>query len=210
MDDDRTKTLADEIRTYEWAVFTSPSGVEVFFEAIEKIGLDTRVFWDVKVAAVGKATADELKGHGIKADLCPQKYSGESLGAELAGKVTGKVILLRADKCGSGLTDKLDEAGIEYTDFALYRTEYECVNNITDEINCGNIGFVTFTSASTVRAFMAAHPDADINRFTGVCIGEQTAAEAERFGINYIVSDEAVIDSMAEGMADFVRKQGDR
>lgn len=51
---------------------------------------------------------------------------------------------------------------------------------------------------------MAAHPDADLSRFTGVCIGEQTAAEAKSMGIKYIVSDKATVDSMIESMVDFV------
>lgn len=205
MDEERTKLLIQELKGHDWAVFTSPTGVELFFKAIEECGFDARILGDTKIAAVGSATAAELKKHGIRADLSPKKYDGENLGTELAEKTADeRALLIRADKCGTGLTNKLINAGVEYTDFAIYHTEYECAGNITEMINSGKVDFVTFTSASTVRAFMASHSDADLSRFTGVCIGEQTAAEAKSMGIKYIVSDKATVESMIESMVDFV------
>ena len=45
--------------------------------------------------------------------------------------------------------------------------------------------FVTFTSASTVKGFVSAvGGDADFSRFTGLCIGKQTAGEAEKHHIS--------------------------
>ena len=57
---------------------------------------------------------------------------------------------------------------------------------------------VTFTSASTVRGFARSLPDADYSNIIGCCIGRQTAAEAEQYGIPVRIAEKATMDSLIE------------
>ena len=58
---------------------------------------------------------------------------------------------------------------------------------------------MTFTSASTVKGFVSAvGGDADFSRFTGLCIGKQTAGEAEKHHISVKTAGKAAIDALVE------------
>ena len=58
---------------------------------------------------------------------------------------------------------------------------------------------MTFTSASTVKGFVSAvGTDADFGRILGLCIGEQTASEARKYGIPVKIAKKAAIDALVE------------
>ena len=58
---------------------------------------------------------------------------------------------------------------------------------------------VTFTSASTVKGFVSSvGEDVNFSRMVGMCIGQQTAAEAKKFGIPVRVAREATMDALVE------------
>ena len=58
---------------------------------------------------------------------------------------------------------------------------------------------MTFTSASTVRGFVSAvGADADFSGLVGLCIGEQTAGEAQKYGIQVKIAEKAAIESLVE------------
>ena len=57
----------------------------------------------------------------------------------------------------------------------------------------GEIDYITFTSGSTVKGFVNALKDAEIEKVCAVCIGKQTQKEAERlFGHPDDLDHEAV------------------
>lgn len=64
---------------YDWAIFTSRYTVDFVFDRLTELGLDTRLFAGVRVAAVGQATARELAKRGLRADLVPVVESSEGL-----------------------------------------------------------------------------------------------------------------------------------
>ena len=73
------------LEEYQWLVFTSPSGVDIFFdEFLRKMQKDVRALGAMKIAALGGGTARALRARGIFPDLMPQTYDGASLGQELA------------------------------------------------------------------------------------------------------------------------------
>ena len=87
-------------------------------------------------------------------------------------------------------------------DIPLYDTAHriygeECCR-IKEGMKRGEIDAVTFTSASTVRGFVEAVGDMDYTSCRAVCIGRQTAAEAAKYGMRLMISEEASIDSMVE------------
>ena len=183
----------------EWLALTSPAGVDAVWACLEGKGLDARALGGLKLAAIGPGTAKALAGHGLRADYIPEVYDAAHLGAGLPAR--GRALILRAEMGSPALTEALKGRNIGYDDVACYRTVYE--NPRSDELRAavesGAAGIVTFTSASTVKGFVASvGEDADFSRMVGACIGAQTAAEARKHGIPAAVAREATMDALVE------------
>lgn len=197
----RLTEAVEALERYEWVVFTSPAGVEVFWDHLHRRGKDARALGGRCLGAIGPGTAEALKKHGLLADLAPEIYDGAHLGAALVERAGGRVLLPRAAEGGAALTQALERAGIPYDDIPIYRTVYEtaAVAALQAAVAAGTVDAVTFTSASTVRGFLAAvGEEADCSKVLGVCIGEQTAAQARQAGIPVIIAEEATIDALIQ------------
>ena len=197
------------IDSYEWLCFTSPAGVTTLFDHLEEHNLDVRALGRIRIAAIGPGTNKELKKHGLSADLIPEIYDGDHLGQALAAKKPlGKVLILRAQWGTEDLTDRLREANISYEDVRVYETRYACphAEEVKAMLNSDAPMMVTFTSASTVKGFVGAMGDFDPASILGVCIGEQTRAEAEKHHIPCIMAEKATMDALIDAMEAYVLK----
>lgn len=187
------------ISSYEWLVFTSPAGVECMWDELKRSGKDARALGSVKLAAIGSGTEKALNKCGLSADLIPTVYDAEHLGAELAGKAGGRVLILRAEIGSPALTERLSDAKIAFDDIAVYRTIYKNDRSaeLRKALENGELELVTFTSASTVRGFVGSvGEDADFSKIRGMCIGSQTADEAKKYGIPVAIAEKATIDAL--------------
>ena len=192
----------------EWIVFTSPIGVRVFFEQLEKEAWDLRRLFagktQIKIAAIGSATAAALKEHGLFADIVPKIYNAGELGKTLADNLSAhsSVTIFRAEEGSFELIPPLTESGAQVKDIPLYRTEYEVSSLLRHKIEKmfqkEEIDAVTFTSASTVKGFVEAMKNIELQNVSAVCIGEQTAAEAQKYGMKIQVAERADMDAMTE------------
>ena len=190
----------------EWMVFTSPAGADLFFDQLMELGMDLRSLLvrgaEVRIAAIGSGTAAALGKRGLIPDLVPRVYSAAALGEALAETAAegSRITVARAEKGSEELLPPLLKAGLDVDDIPLYRTLYETHPLLKDRIRelleQGRIDAVTFTSASTVRGFTGAVECADYTGIRAVCIGEQTAAEAAKYGMQIQVSDQASMDAM--------------
>lgn len=186
---------------YEWLGFTSAAGVDAFWTCLRAQGKDARALGSVKLAAIGPATGKRLDAHGLTADLIPEVYDAAHMGAALAKAAKGKILLLRAEEGSPALTDALAAAGVAFDDIPVYRTIYDNPHSaqVREELEAGSIDYVTFTSASTVKGFVSAvGEEADFNKITGLCIGEQTAAEARKYDIPVKIAEKATVGALAE------------
>ena len=184
---------------YEWLAFTSPAGVEAAWRCLGRLGRDARALGTIKLAAIGGGTAKALAGHGLSADLVPEVYDARHLGMALAGAAKARVLILRAQEGSPALTEALSGAGVSYDDIAVYRTIYQNPRwaELRRALDAGELELVTFTSASTVKGFVSAvGADADFGKIVGLCIGEQTAGEAEKHGIPVQVAEKATVDAL--------------
>lgn len=195
----------ERLGDYRWLAFTSPAGVETLWRWLDKRGKDARTLGGVKLAAIGPGTARALAAHGLKADYVPQVYDAAHLGAGLPAG--GRVLLLRAEEGSPALTDALAERNIPYNDVAVYRTVYDNPRSqaLREGVETGKVRLVTFTSASTVKGFVSSVGEGtDFSRLVGVCIGAQTAAEAQRHHIPVRVAREATMDALVESILEGV------
>lgn len=195
---------------YEWLAFTSPAGVETVWRCLGRLGRDARAFGTIKLAAIGGGTAKALEGHGLSADLVPEVYDARHLGMALAGAAKARVLILRAQEGSPALTEALSGAGVSYDDIAVYRTIYQNPRwaELRRALDAGELAYVTFTSASTVKGFVSTvGADADFGKIVGLCIGEQTAGEAEKHGIPVQVAEKATVDALVALAAKVCRER---
>ncbi len=191
------------IGDYAYLGFTSPAGVEYFFELLEELELDVRCIGSIKLAAIGSATAKALKKRGLRVDLMPSCYNSTALGRLLNESVpqNGRVLLLRSKAGSKELVDEIQKGRqIPVTDLAIYDTVYykSSAVEIQPLIENGPPAVVMFTSASTVRGFVQAAPGLDASKVRAVCIGQATAAEASRYGMQvWVAKKESVPDMVA-------------
>lgn len=197
------ETIFQNLFTYQWIVFTSGAGVELFFEELKKRKLDVRSLYFCKFAVVGSGTAKVLEEHGMYANVIPKEFHGKSLGETLLNHVApkDKILIPRGSLGGKEILEVLLKGKeLDVTDFPLYDTLYEeqGVLDLRERLREGDIDYGVFTSASAVRGFMAWVKEEDLSGLTAVCIGEKTKEEARKYGMKTLVSKEATMDSMVE------------
>ena len=205
-----------DISDYTWIVFTSPTGVRVFFEELQRQRFDVRRFSGVKFAVIGTGTAKELEKHGFYADLMPEVFDAAHLGAALAKVCShARVLIPRAAIGSQELLAELQKAeGVQADDIAIYDTVYGLQEDpeaspvqIKRELEQGAETYVLFTSASTVKGFAAAAGDIAYTDVQAICIGAQTKAAADAYGMQTYMAERATIDSLIEKLEEVHREK---
>ena len=175
-----------KISDYEFIAFTSVTGVEAFFELLRDSNRDIRETGNAKIAAIGQATADALKNHGLKVNFIPEIFDLENLTCGLVkiAKNSGKILIFRALNGPSIKNqDKFDE-------ICIYKTDFVKLNHVPKDLD-----MIIFTSASTVKGF--AESVKNFREVKAVCIGRQSAEEAEENGfINIKIAKRAAIEDI--------------
>ena len=187
--------LADFSRYFDWVVFTSPNAVELFFAEYFRQTSDLRELGQVKIAAVGPATAQKLNALHLRVELQPEIYTTARLaecfsGMDIAGK---RFCLPHGNLADPLLANRLRELGGTVEEWMLYETRPE-----TDDITGARARYlregahwITFTSSSTVENWDALQlqPAAGAPRPKAVSLGPVTSATLRKFG--YEVAAEA-------------------
>lgn len=201
-DQSRLKAALEEMEAYQWLVFTSPTGVKIFFEQMNAAGKDIRSLGRVKIAAIGKGTESKLKERGLYVNLMPEVFDGDHLGEALAAVITPgtRVLIPRASKGNAHLVELLEQAGALVDDVATYDTLYETQTLIDEEkeFSQGTIDCAVFTSASTVKGFVESTRGLDYTKVKAACIGKQTKAAADAYGMETYMAKKATMDSLLE------------
>ena len=191
-----------DIRSYDWLVFTSPAGVDVFFREMAKKTIDMRNLGNAKVAVIGEGTRKKLLEKGIYPDFMPTVYEGETLGKELGALLNGteKILIPRASLGNKRLAEELEKTGAQVEDVPTYKTEYVSCPLIDEKLEFeeGAIDLAVFTSASTVKGFVESTKGLDYSKVRAACIGKQTRAAADSYGMKTYMSEKATIDSLIE------------
>ncbi|HKP93336.1 MAG TPA: uroporphyrinogen-III C-methyltransferase, partial [Chthoniobacterales bacterium] len=71
--------LVQDAHAYDWIVFTSPNGVDAFFDLFYKLYDDAREIGGARIAAIGPATAQRIRDFRMHVDLQPGDFVAESL-----------------------------------------------------------------------------------------------------------------------------------
>ncbi len=208
-----------EIDGYAWLLFTSINAVTYFFKRLYSLGFDSRRLAATKVAVVGRATAEELLKYGVRADLIPEKFTGEGLAEALVKtEVKGSRILLpRALKASEILPEVLSDAGAEVTIAPTYQNipPMGRKEELRDQLESGTVDLITFTSSSTVTNFLTmldAADDQDLHRLLDTvsiaAIGPITADTVREHGLRVDMQPQRfTIDDMVQAIVAFYRNK---
>jgi uroporphyrinogen III methyltransferase/synthase len=199
----RLEETIKDIETYNWLVFTSPAGVEIFFDRLFSAKKDIRCLAHAKIAAIGGGTAKSLAEIGLIADLVPEIYDGKHLGVKLSKCLNSgdKILIPRASIGSKELIEEISKKeGVAIDDLPVYDTVYECpeVPDIKMEFEDHPQTVAVFTSASTVRGFAKAVEGLDLTNVTALCIGRQTADQAQKFGMDIKIAEKATIGALID------------
>lgn len=194
------------LRAYNWLVFTSPTGVRMFFKAMSDHKIDQRLLGQVRFAVIGAATKQALIEEGYYADLMPKIYTGEELGKTLADQINvgDRVLIPRAKEGNQELVALITAAGAVVSDIGTYETLplKQSVIDLGTLIQEDKISCVVFTSSSTVKGFMSSIGEngetESIRKTEAVCIGEKTAKQAEAYGMKTMIANEATTEAVIE------------
>ena len=196
-------------------VFTSPAGVDYFFELLDRMEMDVRCIGAVKLAVIGNATKEALQKRGLRPKLMPKRYNSAALGKLIHESAAegSRALLLRSAMGNPELVNIIQgDKQIKVTDLAIYDTiytkpckvqkqpdmEYEdnvCMKQMIDQ---GMIDMVMFTSSSAVRGFVQLPEGPDYTKMCAVCIGQMTADQALAYGMRVHIAETETVESMAE------------
>jgi len=217
---------------YDWLVFTSANGVQIFFERLITLGYSAKSIVNVRIAAIGPATAQTLAKYGAKVNLVPATYIAEAVAAaliedarKLGESLEGKrVLLARAAEARNVLVQELKSVGVEVDVVATYRTigidkDGERGLRILRQLEADSLDVITFTSSSTVRNFMqwlieydAKYAEtfigcvAEFDRPKIACIGPITSKTARECGLK--VHIEAQVYTITGLLDAIIRNEG--
>ena len=170
---------------YDTVVFTSANAVPVFFERLAARQADARALAGVQVCAIGPATAAQLRGFGVQADLQPAEYIAEAIVDELSrqGLAGSRILLPRADIARQALCTGLRAHGAQVDEIAVYQTVLDDADDaVSARVQRGDFDLITFTSSSTVTNFVrrvgADQLDRVLAHARTACIGPVTARTA--------------------------------
>ncbi len=184
---------------YDWLILTSVNGVEAVWERLRKLRLGGKPMRHLKIAAIGPATRQAIEQHGVKVDVVPREYVAESVVTSLRRKVKGKrVLLARAKIARDVIPRELRKLGGRVDVVEAYETMIP--ESSRRRLRAALIShkrrpdWITFTSSSTVRNFVALlaqgrgrgrprHIGKESERVRFASIGPVTSSTLRDFGL---------------------------
>ncbi|SDM97788.1 uroporphyrinogen-III synthase [Sediminibacillus halophilus] len=215
-----SKQILSKLHEFTWVFFTSANGVKFFFEQLRDCGLNGEQLDKNRVAAVGRKTRQALHKHGLSVDFIPEKYSGKRMAIEFMKKYPdpGPVLLVCGGLARQDIPQQLERQQVYFQKAVVYDTLINTVarDNLLSFIREGKLDVYTFTSPSTVKAFMNLTSDEPelqekvVSEALTVCIGPTTKEAAVKQGFtNILVPQDYTLDGMIEQLARYFDTERD-
>ena len=173
---------------FGWVIFTSANTVRALALRLPEIGIHAIASRDIKVAAVGEATAAAARNAGWTVSVVPESYVAESLIAALGDRISGaRVLLARASVARDVIPDALRAAGATVDVVESYRNVLpEAAPEQLRSALAAGLDAATFTSTSSVthlaKAAKAAGMSFPLDGVAAVSIGPITSRTLRESG----------------------------
>ncbi|HUQ31663.1 MAG TPA: uroporphyrinogen-III synthase [Pyrinomonadaceae bacterium] len=206
---------------YDWLVFTSVNGVNYFLKRLETLGREVSELDDLRVCAIGEATAVRLRDARIHVDVIPEQFKAEGAYVAIESYVGGRdglnllnFLIPRAAVARDYLPKALEEAGARVDAVTAYRTvrpQSQERGRVEAMLAGGAVDCITFTSASTVVNFAQLFDTTDLSRLLEdvvvACIGSVTAGTATEYGLRvHILPLDSTIPALTRAIVDYYSK----
>lgn len=203
----------EDLDKYDFVIFTSVNGVKHFFDRVESLNMDSRIFGNKKIITIGEKTAQQLKKYGLISDYTPGEYVAEAI-IKLCKKIGVKdknILIPRAKVAREILPEKLRELGAKVDVVATYETlipkhRKKILDNIKNRLKEGRIDIVTFTSSSTAKNFfeLIGNKKNNYSKTTFACIGPITADTLKSHGFKpEIIAKNYTIEGLVQEIIEF-------
>ncbi len=204
-----------QLDSFAWVAFTSANAVRALAGRARALGMSQASFASVRLAVVGRSTADVLAAELRPPDVTARTASAAALGNDLPVSPGTRVLLPQADLAGDALGAALRSRGADVTEVIAYRTvPGEGIPAIVAGWRDETIAALLFASGSAVTfvaealdAARTAHGADSGVRPAIFCIGPSTAHAAakaglEPSGVAAAASQQALIDETARWFAE--------
>jgi uroporphyrinogen III methyltransferase/synthase len=206
---------------YDWVIFTSVNGVDFFLKRLEATGRDVSEMDELRVCAIGEATAVRLREASIHVDVIPEQFKAEGAYAAIESYLGGRAsidrlnfLIPRAAIARDYLPKALEAAGARVDAVPAYRTvrpQSSERGRVEAMLAGGGVDCITFTSASTVTNFAQLFDTTDLSRLlAGVavaCLGDVTAGTATEYGLRVdILPHEHTIPALTRAIVAYYSK----
>jgi len=208
MDPAPLRTALENIGDYSWLVLTSQNAVSIMWDVLRSTGRDARALASLRVACVGRSTADALLQHGIAADVTPPRFVAEAVLEELSKRDDvrgGRALYVAAEGAREVLPEGLRALGCLVNVVHAYRSVStgEGAMELREALERGEVDLATFASASAVRGYAAAVGVEQARRAPAVSIGPVTSASLREAGIEPVAeADPHDVDGLVAAVLD--------
>ena len=214
---ERLDEAIEHLYGYDWLIFTSVNGVEYFFKRLKARDRDVSDLDELKVCAIGEATADSLRELRVHVDVIPAEFKAEGVFSALERFVGGtealrglNVLIPRASVARDYLPKALEQSGARVDVVPAYRTTLpaELDRGRVAAMLSGSADCIAFTSSSTVRNLGQLFDTQDLSgALAGVviaCIGDVTATTAADYGLRVkIQPQQFTVPALARAIAEY-------
>jgi uroporphyrinogen III methyltransferase / synthase len=214
---ERLDEAIDHLYGYDWLIFTSTNAIEFFLRRLNARGVKVEGLDEIKVCAIGQASADKLRDAHVHVDVVPSQSKAEGVFAALSEFVGGaeqlrglNILLPRAAVARDYLPKALEEAGARVDVVTAYRTVVpeNLDRGRLSAMLAGSADCIAFTSSSTVKNLALLFDTHDLsNVLSGVtitCLGDITASTAAEYGLHvHIQPTQTTVKDLASAIADY-------
>jgi len=187
------------IDKFDWVVFASRAAVSAVIASCPFLPST------VRVAAIGRATAQVLRGRGFRVDLMPNEANAAALVNEYAtaGCAGARILFPASSRALPTIAQGLTQLGAEVEQVEAYRTEAAAldIGVCRAWIERCAVGAVTFASPSAVEELERALGASDfarlLNHAAVVAIGPTTARALAARGSTAVLAESATLSGLA-------------
>ena len=199
---DDLRQALQRVQSFAWIVFASRNAVAAVLELLPAAPAG------VRIAAVGKASAQVLRQRGWAVELVPDEGNAAALVAAFEARWRPedrgvRILYPASSRALPTLAAGLRQLGAQVTQVEAYRTEGAAL----DVADCrawiarDGVAAVTFASPSAVTELARALGTEDFERLLShaapVAIGRTTARELAAHGHHAVVADSATLQGLA-------------
>jgi uroporphyrinogen-III synthase len=169
-----------DLANFDWLILTSQNAITVVADRLAALNsphlvipsearnlsssADRATLGSLRIAAVGKATADAAQLAGFNVTHVGQGGTAATLAYELAPELHSKRVLFpRSDRAASELVPRLQRFGAEVTEVIAYRTADTTVVDVAAREIVAACNAILFFSPSAVHSFAGLQKSSALN-----------------------------------------------